>query len=63
MVTKLDLVSATEIGRMLGVSRQRAVQLSRVPGFPEPAAEIAAGRIWRRADIQKWAKKVGRTIT
>jgi predicted DNA-binding transcriptional regulator AlpA len=55
-----DLVGVTEIGDLLGVSRQRADQLSRTEGFPEPIGAIAAGRIWRRADVEAWAKDTGR---
>jgi prophage regulatory protein len=55
-----DLVGVTEIGDLLGVSRQRAAQLSRLEGFPEPAAVLSAGRIWRRIDVEAWARATGR---
>jgi predicted DNA-binding transcriptional regulator AlpA len=55
-----DLVGVNEIGDLLGVSRQRADQLSRLEGFPEPIGTIAAGRIWRRADVEAWARATGR---
>jgi prophage regulatory protein len=55
-----DLVGVTEIGEMLGVSRQRADQLSRTEGFPEPIGTIAAGRIWRLVDVEAWARETGR---
>jgi predicted DNA-binding transcriptional regulator AlpA len=55
-----DLVGVTEIGDLLGVSRQRADQLTRTDGFPEPVAVISAGRIWRRTDVDAWARAVGR---
>jgi prophage regulatory protein len=51
-----ELVGVTEIGDLLGVSRQRADQLSRTDGFPEPIGAIAAGRIWRRADVEAWGR-------
>ena len=47
----------TEIAQALNLSRQRADQLSRQVGFPKPLGEVAAGRIWRRADIEKWLAK------
>lgn len=56
----LDLVGTTEIGQMLGVSRQRAAQLAAADGFPEPAATIAAGRIWHRSEVEEWARSTGR---
>jgi predicted DNA-binding transcriptional regulator AlpA len=56
----MDLVGLTEIGELLGVSRQRAGQLSETDGFPEPVAVLAAGRIWKRADVEAWARRSGR---
>lgn len=48
-------VGLTEIGDLLGVTRQRAYQLSRKPDFPAPVAETKAGRIWDRAAVEAWA--------
>jgi prophage regulatory protein len=50
----MTLVCLHEVGAMIGVSRQRADQLARQAGFPKPVAELKAGRIWRRADVQRW---------
>lgn len=58
---RLDLMGTTEIAELLGVSRQRADQLSRTDGFPEPVAEIAAGRIWLREEVEVWARRTGRS--
>jgi hypothetical protein len=30
------------------------------PEFPQPVAELRAGRIWQRADIKEWARLTGR---
>lgn len=55
MGEKLDLVGISEIAEMLGVTRQRVDKLSRTdPAFPEPVAEIRAGRIWLRAEVATW---------
>lgn len=54
------LVGVAEIAAMLGVTRQRVNQLVREEGFPAPAAELSAGRIWNRAEIEQWAKGTGR---
>lgn len=54
------LVGVTEIAELLGVSRQRADQLTAAAGFPEPEATISAGRIWNREDIEAWARLKGR---
>jgi len=49
------LMGSTEIGSLLGVSRQRAAQLAaEYDDFPAPVATLAAGRIWKRADIEAW---------
>lgn len=49
-------VGVTEIGQMLGVSRQRANRLVAKAGFPEPIAQTGAGRVWERAAVEEWAK-------
>ena len=55
------LMGLTEIARLLGVSRQRADEIvKKSPGFPEPEAVITAGRIWKRKDVEAWARRAGR---
>jgi prophage regulatory protein len=54
------LLGVKEIGQLLGVSRQRADQLTKTEGFPLPEAEISAGRIWNRQDVEAWARQTGR---
>jgi hypothetical protein len=49
-----------EIGRMLNVTRQRAHQLAAMEGFPAPAGETGSRRFWKRADVEKRARKAGR---
>lgn len=60
MSDRLELVGLTEIGHMLNVTRQRVAQLAETVEFPEPVAEISAGRIWLRQEVYQWARKVGR---
>jgi predicted DNA-binding transcriptional regulator AlpA len=56
-VAKLDLLGVAEIAAMFGVSRQRVDAIVRSsPDFPEPVAELTAGRIWLRADVERWAR-------
>ena len=51
----LDVVGVAEIAQLLNVSRQRVHELMRSDvTFPEPAAELSAGRIWERADVDGW---------
>lgn len=49
------LVGISEIGEMLGVSRQRASALQTHKGFPGPVATLRAGPVWRRDDIASFA--------
>ena len=54
------LMGVAEIARLLGVSRQRVTQLAKSPGFPEPTVVLAAGPVWESADVESWARDVGR---
>jgi predicted DNA-binding transcriptional regulator AlpA len=63
MPEKLELVGISEIAALLGVTRQRVDKLSRTDeDFPEPVAELHAGRIWMRASVLRWARASGRTL-
>jgi prophage regulatory protein len=54
-------MGAAEIAELLGVSRQRVDAIVRSdPEFPAPVAQLAAGRIWLKADVEYWARKTGR---
>jgi predicted DNA-binding transcriptional regulator AlpA len=57
----MNLAGITEIATMLGVSKQRASQLVASKGFPAPLERLAAGPVWRRSAVERWAEKVGRT--
>lgn len=53
-----DLVGMTEIGRILGVSRQRASTLAKTePGFPKPARPGPRGVLYSRANIEAFGKR------
>lgn len=60
-----DLVAVADIADALGVSVQRAHQLTREQGFPQTAQVVTRGkqtmRWWNRADVRKWAREQGRT--
>lgn len=50
-----QLVGISEIAGLLGVSRQRAVQVVRdYADFPAPTATLASGRIWERQAVEAW---------
>jgi predicted DNA-binding transcriptional regulator AlpA len=56
-----DPVSVAEIAQLLGVMRQRVNQLMHErDDFPTPLAELAIGKVWRRSDIEAWAKHLPR---
>ena len=55
-----NLMGLTEVAAFLKVSRQRAHELSKKEGFPEPVAKLSAGLIWEAADIERWARETGR---
>ncbi len=49
------LVGVAEVADMLGVSRQRVNRMIQtIADFPEPEVEVAAGRIWERAAVERW---------
>lgn len=56
------LVGSAEIGRMLGVSRQRVQQLISQPDFPRPEVTLEMGKVWTRADVVAWARGHGRAV-
>lgn len=56
------LVGAAEIGRMLGVSRQRVQQLIKSRDWPQPVVELDMGKVWNRSDIRAWARDHHRAV-
>jgi hypothetical protein len=55
-----DLIDASEVAPIIGVSSSKAVAVyrARYPDFPAPFVTKASGKcvLWLRADIEKWAK-------
>jgi predicted DNA-binding transcriptional regulator AlpA len=52
------LVGVTEIAEMLGVSRQRADQITRqYDDFPTPEVTLSTGRVWRRNRVTRWVQR------
>lgn len=50
-----EVMGAAEIGRLLGVSRQRVQQLVKTEGFPAPVAVLDMGKVWKADDVHRWA--------
>ena len=44
-----------------GLSRQRVQQLISRPDFPKPEVVLDMGKVWQRAEVEKWALDHGRT--
>lgn len=59
-----QVVSAPEVGELLGVSRQRVHQLRSAAAFPAPLYELRAGPIWDVRAVEHfaatWERKPGR---
>lgn len=52
------VVGVSEIAELLGVTSQRAGQITRDHSdFPEPVATLAAGRVWDREAVQAWIEQ------
>jgi hypothetical protein len=63
MVVSEELVGAAEIAELLGITRQRVNAIVRThDDFPRPVAELSAGRVWKRKDIERWARSSGRVL-
>ncbi len=56
------LVDINGIAELLGVTRQGAYKLvAREVTFPAPEVELAAGRIWKREAVERWARERKKT--
>lgn len=51
------LVGLTEIGAMLGVTRQRAAQIvKQYDDFPDPEVTLSSGRVWSTRAVEAWIR-------
>ncbi len=59
-----DLVGVSELAGLLKVSKQRISRLASTAEFPKPIATLAAGPIWRKITIARfaeaWERRPGR---
>lgn len=52
-----DALGSSEVGELLGVSRQRVHQLHREhPDFPPPLVLVSMGPLWDEAAVEKFAQ-------
>lgn len=57
------LAGLAEIAGLVGVSRQRAAQIAKIPDFPAPVDRLAMGPVWRESDVKTFLatpRKAGR---
>jgi hypothetical protein len=58
------LLGVSELGDLLGVSRQRASIVAKTPAFPRPVAVLLAGPVWTEPSVRRfiddWERKPGR---
>lgn len=52
-----ELVGLSEIADMASVTRQRAHQLARTPGFPPVVVETRQGPLMTKAAVSKWVER------
>ena len=61
-----QLLGVSEVGALLGVTRQRSSLITKMPAFPKPVAQLAVGPVWTRPSIdlflQNWPRKPGRPV-
>lgn len=50
------LAGLAEVAEICGVSKNMAVRYAKRQDFPEPLDRLASGPVWRRADVEAWAK-------
>ncbi len=57
-----DLLDSTEVAAVLGLSNWRGVSVyrRRYADFPAPVIEKGRCLLWRRSDVEKWARATGR---
>ncbi|WP_328342096.1 helix-turn-helix transcriptional regulator [Micromonospora sp. NBC_00421] len=45
-----------ELAALFNVSRQRVLQITRRPGFPEPLARLIGTTVWDADEVDEWAR-------
>ncbi|HXN62328.1 MAG TPA: hypothetical protein VN886_17925 [Acidimicrobiales bacterium] len=58
-----QLLGVTEVAALVDLCRQRILRLIESgPTFQKPAAQLARGRVWRRGDVEEWARAMRRDV-
>jgi hypothetical protein len=53
-------VGVSEASAILGWDRRRVITYVDRGSFPEPVARLAAGRVWRRDEVEAFARAFAR---
>jgi hypothetical protein len=56
--TMQQLIDLTEVAEILDVSRERADELAEGIIFPPSVGDRGGERLWRRADVELWARAI-----
>jgi hypothetical protein len=51
-----ELAGVAEVAEICRVPKRTAIRYTQRPDFPVPIDRLASGPIWRRADVERWAK-------
>jgi predicted DNA-binding transcriptional regulator AlpA len=51
------VMQLAELAEYFGVSKRAAWKRSRRADFPEPYADLSAGKVWKRSQIDRWMAK------
>jgi hypothetical protein len=54
------LVGVAEAAQILGWDRRRVITYVDRDSFPSPVASLASGRVWRRDDVEAFARAIER---
>ena len=55
-VGKIKLMGSHEIAERLGVSRDRAYDITTKKGFPDPYQTLRMGSVWDAAEVEAWIR-------
>jgi predicted DNA-binding transcriptional regulator AlpA len=53
-----DVLGVSDIARLCDVAKNTAWRWTKRGDFPKPAARLPRGPVWKRADIEKWKKRL-----
>ena len=57
-----QVVALAELTQMLGVTKNRAMQISRKSDFPAPLGDLSVGRIWSYEAVVEFCQATGRKV-